>query len=319
MLSTRTGRVLRTIRLGTAPRAVAVDERTGRAFVAHASFVSVFDTGRAHVLGTTTVGSWGGLTAVAVDERRDRVFTDVDRAPNVSALAVLHADNGRLIGLRPNGARLPPLRAYARASAGGYPGTLAVDAGTGRVFVVDTDQNMLRIVDEQTGAILHTVPVGRSPVAVGADQQTGTVFVANRGSDTVAMIDGRTGRFLHIIAVPVGPTALAVDEQAQRVLVTSDGVVTPAQTVTRTRTGWTAVSPLVPGTGQGKLTILDARSGKIVGSIPLAGLPDAIAVDGLAKQAFIVMRGDASHPRSVHTLSLSDGRVVRATLFGPSP
>src|SRR5690349_730749 len=66
--------VLRTIAVGQSPAALAVDERTGRAFVVNSgdNTVSVLDTRTATLLRTIGVG-WAPLT-IAVDERAGRVF-----------------------------------------------------------------------------------------------------------------------------------------------------------------------------------------------------------------------------------------------------
>ncbi|HKC72626.1 MAG TPA: hypothetical protein VKF37_00270 [Chloroflexota bacterium] len=73
-LDARTGTVLHTVAVGVGPRAIAVDERRGRVFVANtrSNSVSVLDAGSGALLRTVVVGA--GPSAAAVDERIGKVF-----------------------------------------------------------------------------------------------------------------------------------------------------------------------------------------------------------------------------------------------------
>src|SRR5205823_1761384 len=105
MLDTRTGALLRTTRMEQSPWAVAVDDRTGRVFVLGGGIddayvrplgmsgtVSMLDARTGAVLRTVAVGV--GPSAIAVDERRGRVFVANTSSNSVS---VLDARGGALL------------------------------------------------------------------------------------------------------------------------------------------------------------------------------------------------------------------------------
>jgi DNA-binding beta-propeller fold protein YncE len=47
----------------------------------------------------------------------------------------------------------------------------------------------VRVLDAQSGRVLDTVPVARSPGAIAIDERVGHVFVTNYYDGTVSMLD----------------------------------------------------------------------------------------------------------------------------------
>src|SRR5205085_11282115 len=72
MLDATSGRLLRTVRIGTHPAALIVDRRAGRVFVASAGGVGVLDARRGVLLRTLTLSA--PPAAMAVDQRRGPIF-----------------------------------------------------------------------------------------------------------------------------------------------------------------------------------------------------------------------------------------------------
>lgn len=158
------------------PGPVAVDEATGRVFVASDHKVSLLDARSGTILHATD-GLGGGLV---VDARGGRAFTS-----SKTGIAVLDAHTGVQLH---------------RVSLGRYYATpAAVDEQTGQVIVLTggpADQNGIAlgdgtatIVDGATGAIVHTASVGRSPTVAAIDGRTRHAFVVNTLSNTVSVLD----------------------------------------------------------------------------------------------------------------------------------
>jgi DNA-binding beta-propeller fold protein YncE len=88
---------------------------------------------------------------------------------------------------------------FVRVEVDKNPRALAVDAHTGRVFVVDvgpTDQSSnalgagrVRMLDARSGRVLDTVLAGHSPGATALDERVGHVFVTNYHDATVSVLD----------------------------------------------------------------------------------------------------------------------------------
>ncbi len=100
-------------------------------------------------------------------------------------------------------------------------GSLALSRGDELLYVVDSDNDALMVVDTQTEAKLAQVKVGRSPerVVVGPDD---TIYVSNRGDRSVSVIrKGEWGSVQKIQDVGVEPVGLAVSPDNKNLYVVS--------------------------------------------------------------------------------------------------
>lgn len=126
MLDARTGRVLRSVKVGWNPLSMVVDEYTHRVFTinrgndqSNSGTVSVLDSRSGQVLRTTIIGE--SPLGAAVDTRRSHVYVANGNSATVS---ILDARNGRLLG---------------NLHVTEDPLAVAVDERTDRVFVSSAD------------------------------------------------------------------------------------------------------------------------------------------------------------------------------------
>ena len=214
----------------------------------------------------------------------------------------------------------------------GVHGILVVPA-TKRGFVSCGGNGTVLLFDPATGQATGTVPAGKGPDAMCYDAFSGRVFVFNHGDGTATALDAASGQ-------PVGTATLggALEEGV------TDGVGTifvnvedkneivafDANTLA-VRHRW----PLAPGqeptglayeaathrlfaTCDRKLVVLDARTGKVLGTAPTGGGTDGLALDLTRHRAFApngedgtltVVRTDAANGRFpvVQTLTTAPG------------
>lgn len=284
VLDARSGTPLYTAPMGNVPsgagfrlRELIVSERTRRLFVANYyggasaeqpdSTVSVLDTANGRLVRTVRVGR--GLIALAVDEKGEHVF-GINRLD--ATVSMLDARNGIVLNT---------------TLVGSYPLAVAIDDRTARVFVtgnafpiggIGGRLGHVDMLDAHTGALLSTVTVGVLPSALAVDAQTGRVFVTNSGSNTVSTLDARSGRVVRTVAVGRDPVAVAVDIHRRRIFVTS----------------LNSSMPLMPEynlLGNGSVSVLDARSGAIMHTIPVGVNPTTLQVDERTARAFVVNSG----------------------------
>lgn len=211
----RHGTLVQRIAVAPVPLALAVDERTGRVFVAQGdTTLSILDGWQGRVLRTVAVGLLP--LAVAVDARTHRVFV-AGRAP------LLAADFAEMIATsygRPTGyvstldSRSGTLE--GTVAVGQEPIALAVDAQRSRVFVANSGSATVSVLDARRGTLLRTVVVGPAPAAVVVDERRGRVFVATvRG---VAVLDARTGAWVRLLRTDTTFRALAVEGRSGHLL-----------------------------------------------------------------------------------------------------
>lgn len=161
---------------------VAVDPGLQRAFVA------CRDTGRVVVVDTATNARLWGQTfpvlgepyAIAVDAVRHRLYALVSASGS-------NPDRVAVFSLAPSGAsRIGTVMVGAGGAQGGTG--IAVNPTTGHVFVANSAQDTVTVIDGPGMAVLATMAVGDDPGMVGVNPATNRVYVSNRGSNSVQML-----------------------------------------------------------------------------------------------------------------------------------
>ncbi len=171
--------VVATVRVGERPVGIAIDETSGRIYVAsqQGGTISVIDAGSNQVIDTWRAAS-GNLWGLAVDPELSQVYVTVP--PNVigdfSGLEVLDATSGLSKG------------AIATGNRAEMP---AVNPRTRHVFVTDSADGTLTAIDGVTLRVLATFPVGRGARDLVIDPDSGRVYVGNTFDGTVSIIQDK--------------------------------------------------------------------------------------------------------------------------------
>ena len=84
-----------------------------------------------------------------------------------------------------------PYRVSATVPVGKNPGGVAVDPGTHTVYVTNSEDNTVSVMDASTRTVTATVPVGKSPQGVAVDPDTHTAYVPNLFDSTLSVIEHR--------------------------------------------------------------------------------------------------------------------------------
>lgn len=289
ILDGRTGAVRRTISVGYAPQAVALDAATRRLFILNGAradaygaaigepSLSVIDTTTGRPLHTLT--RVGG-SALAVDAATGRLFiadgTDVD------------------VRVAATGA---PLRRVALTTAQVQEDVLAlaVDERAARVVVGLTDATGLpdgRVLDATTGAVVYgsraiSIPFALAPTA-GRIVAVATPLSSTGGAITATVIGLHAGRVLRTVTLDrataraVAAAVASDDRDGTTLIATARGLSAPPY--------WTQIA----------LSILATRDGRLISRLLLAPGPPAIAIDAATRRAFVT--SGAAHTVSILTV-----------------
>ncbi len=196
ILDARSGAPLRTIRVGTYARAVAVDPRTGHVFVLddHAAMLSTLDTSSGAVLRTVGVprgtGQPGQFGQLVADATAGHVYVD---GGGTNRVAMIDAATGALV-------RTVALPGHDDQERVFYVN--AIDKRTGRVFVLSegaptraadaSPPYYLDVLDAHSGVILRIITLGAAsnfpstPYAL--DARHGRALVQN-SDKTLRLVD----------------------------------------------------------------------------------------------------------------------------------
>jgi YVTN family beta-propeller protein len=305
----------RTIRVGSNPVAVAVDQATHTAYVGNGNdgTVSVINTATCNSsvrsgCGRTplTVKVGAGTVDAAIDQATDTIYVVSLGTNTVSVIDGKTCNATVTSGCR----RIPPT-----VTVGGGPDGLAVDQATDTVYVANVNDNTVSVIDGATcNATVTigchqappTVTVGVQPGVPAVDQATDTVYVPdanNGGLGMVSVIDGRTcnsivrsGCDQSPPAIPVGfsPLAAAVDQATDTVYVPTGpvGSATIRGSV-YVINGSTCNATVTSGCDQSAPTVT-------VGSNPIG-----VVVDPVTHSVFVLNDEDS-------TVSVIDGAICNA-------
>lgn len=99
---------------------------------------------------------------------------------------------------------------------------LAVAPRGTAVYVTDTSDDTVRVIDAAAGRIVRSVKVGDLPWQVAVSADGGTVYAANPDSDTVSVIDAATAKVTRTIAISGDPDSLALTPDGSQLWVGSE-------------------------------------------------------------------------------------------------
>jgi len=268
--------------LGSFPVAVAVDQQTGRAFVANygSNTISVLDTATGSILRAVDVPR--GPLAIAVDERAARVVVVCagvdDRAGYVN---VLDATTGAVV---------------RATQVGVTPAMVAVDERLGRAFVLNLSSESVSVLNIASGRVIRTTPIHLTSRGLGQE------YPACQGVNDIntCYSNGVAGR--------VSGLTTSGGQQPQRQWVARQSPGGLVVDVTRHRL-------FVVGTLTNSVSVLDTRSGALLRTITVGKAPCAIALDPPTGRIFVTNLDS----NSVSVISPSTGAVFRTIPVGKAP
>ncbi|MHB9092527.1 MAG: hypothetical protein ACYC7H_14020, partial [Chloroflexota bacterium] len=286
--------VLNNLTVSRQPAAAAVDAQTGQVWLAatrasapdFAPVLEVVDPKAGITLAIANYGRPVGIfspEAMVADAGTRRLWV----ANQDNSLAVLNLDSRQPV---------------ATIVTGDVLGDVAVDGGSGRVFVLSSNADTLYAVDPAGGGIVGSVTVGRNPISMRVDERSGRVYVLNQTARSVSIVDGRTMRAVaeFPIAVPPAPVSWDVDPAVGRLFLFQNGEVVAVAVDTGREVGRAKVDKV--GLANAALTvdrdthriyvtgyasaILDDTTLTSVGELPAS--PLSLAIDGAARRGYAV-------------------------------
>ncbi|MFS0788668.1 YncE family protein [Shouchella sp. 1P09AA] len=161
-----------------------------------------------------------------------------------------------------------------------------------RVFVSDTQQNAVQVVDGKTGTITKSISIGAYPSDLVIDEEGQQVFVLSTQSNEVAIIDLINLTILSRFPVEENAAGLLFD--GQHLWIGGHGKV---------------------GELNREVSVYDPESGKQIKQVKAGLMPVAIEADEKNEHLFFLSHGD-------HTLkkySLDRGEVISTIEVGQNP
>lgn len=95
------------------------------------------------------------------------------------------------------------------------PGELAVSPDGRYLYVVCERADQLRVIDTQTGAVVHEIPVGHVPRGVSVSHDGKQIFVTNSWDDSVSVIDATSFQLVRKLQTGFEPISAVADFQGE--------------------------------------------------------------------------------------------------------
>jgi DNA-binding beta-propeller fold protein YncE len=220
---------------------VVYDDQTHRVYVAHGDRLAVVDARTGNLVGEVA-GIAGGTHGTAVSLATGQGFTDDGR-------------NGKAVAFD-----LPSLKVTREIAANVDADALALDAATGKLFVVEGDPAALTVIDTRTDAPVAMIKAGEKLEYAVADGR-GSIYVAGEANGDMLKIDAGSNSIAARWPTPgcSSPHGIAFDARAHRAFM---------------------------GCVNNVMMVVDTASGRTVARLPIGRGSDAVAFDPVRKRIF---------------------------------
>ena len=213
---------------GRNPDAIAFDPATNRVFALNGAShdASVVDANTLEQVGSIDLG---GKPETGQPDGKGMLYVNIEDKSEVVAVDT----------------RTMQVKARYPLAPCEEPTGMARDAARGRL-IVGCGNKLMAVMDEKTGKIITTIPVGEGVDASGFDPATQLAFTSN-GEGTLSVIrENADGTFTSVATIPTqrGARTMTLDEKTHRIyLSTASFGPAPAPTADRPRPR----PPMIPG------------------------------------------------------------------------
>jgi YVTN family beta-propeller protein len=191
--------------LGVKPDAIEYDPETQRIYVANGSSggVTVIDPAKGEIVATVPIE--GKLEGMAFDGK-GRLFVNTE---NKSMIQVIDTHT------------LKPVASWPIAPVEGGTG-LAIDVSSHRLFS-SGGNNMLAVVDSDTGTVIATPAIGEDPDGDAFDAANGLIFTSNMVGTLTVLHEDSPNAYSLVQTVPtaLGARTISLDPKTGRVFLST--------------------------------------------------------------------------------------------------
>src|SRR2546425_4792787 len=103
---------------------------------------------------------------------------------------------------------------------GSHPFGIGVNTASNMIYVANTNDNTVSVINGATNTVIQTIPVRAAPTGVGVNPTTNLIYVANTNNNTVSVISGETNTVVKTISgLGNSPYIVAVNPVANKIYV----------------------------------------------------------------------------------------------------
>jgi YVTN family beta-propeller protein len=217
----------------------------------------------------------------------------------LAAMTTTAAAASAATGSAPAGA--PDTQVTATIKVGNTPLSLAVDAQTNRVYVLNNGAQTMSVINGKSNKVVATVPVADSG-KIAVNPVTDRIYVLT-GIGTVKVISGQTDK---IVASVTGLNS-----------VPKDGIAVNSATNTIYVTNQYVLKNGV--VEDGTVSVISGRTNKAVATVPAGSVPEGIAADPRTNRVYVANAGSNLTPGTMSVINGQTDKVVATVPVGAFP
>ena len=190
-------------------REIVVDEKRNKVYVSDHGNPSVWEIdGKTNTYTRSFDKEGAYLLGLQVDTARGKVY-GTDGKDMEGNVLVFNSESGALES------------SYKTWSY--CPMNIALDVENNRIFVSQSNDNNITVLDGNTGNILQKIYLGydASPIGLVHDQKNNLLYTANRGKREVAVINAKDYKILERIPTDGLPNTISLDAHSGTIYVTN--------------------------------------------------------------------------------------------------
>lgn len=158
------------------------------------------------------------------------------------------------------------------------PMAVAVNHGTSRIYVANSQTGNISVINGETNAVIETIDVDGNPFGVSVNTITNRIYVVNANSKNISVIDGKTDTVIDIIDVVVDElVGVAVNPITNRIYVISNGIIDFT----------TSKSFITPLPFIGNINVIDGETNTIIKTIEVQMFPSKIVVNPVTNIVYV--------------------------------
>ena len=225
----KTGKLLATITNGAESshtREIVIDEKNNKVYVSDVgdpSTIWVID-GKTNTYLYSLENAGKTATGLAIDSKKGLLYIT---AMGDNEVLVYDLKTREKVKSFPSGSESPI--------------NIAFDQKGDRLFITDSKNSVLTVLEASSGELLSKVTVGENPIGVNFDVKRNRIYTANRQGKSLTVVDGSTYAVVKDIPTDGLSNTVAINPK------TGAAYVTNKQVGTRVREGQTPPAPLPNG------------------------------------------------------------------------
>lgn len=199
--------------------------------------------------------------SIAVDTKRQQVYMAGDQHGLVYVFNLTTAANGTISST------------LSTLSVGPHPAAVGVNSRLGRLYVADSTEHKITVIDEDTGVTVAIIQICNDPVPpIRVNEATGSVYVVCSAGQALNVINGNTNKVIASVSVTPYPEGVAFNTATGRIYVADEGNQDSGNNNDNEGT---------------TITVIDGQTFQVLGTLAVGRGPDGVEADPQLRRVYV--------------------------------